>query len=70
MNRLIQMVMRAAGATLMTVGVPRLVTWWARRRSPDTTRPMTAAERAEAQRLRKLANRARDLYRITRRFGR
>lgn len=72
MNRLIQMILRAAMAALMTVGVPRLIDWWARRGHPDKdpNRPLTPDERRNAQRMRSMTNRARDLYRITRRFGR
>lgn len=72
MNRLIQMIARAAIAALMTVGIPRLIDWWARRGNPDKdpNRPLTAEERRHAQQMRTMTNRARDLLRITRRFGR
>lgn len=63
-----QMVMRA----LVTVGLTRGIDWWARRgdKDRDRDRPMTAEERARAQSARKLAQRARQAARITRRLGR
>ncbi len=69
-NQLTRMLARAAMAALMSVGIPRLVDWWARRGSadPDADRPLTEAERKRAADARGIARRLRQTARLTRRF--
>lgn len=71
-NQIIRMLGQMAMRALVTIGITRGIDWWARRgnKDRDPDRPMTAEERARAQTARKLARRARQAARITRRLGR
>ncbi len=69
---LINMITRAAMGAFMSVGLPRLINWWARRENPDQDpdRPLTPEEQKRAQQAQEMAKRAQDVARITRRLGR
>ncbi|MFB2531871.1 hypothetical protein ACEYYB_11600 [Paracoccus sp. p4-l81] len=71
-NQLMRMLSRMAMASLMSVGIPRLVDWWARRSNPDRdpNRPLTPEEQKRAADAQVMAKRARDIARLTRRLGR